>query len=425
MAILRDLSIWYSFLNIFIMFQALYEPRVSRKKAVIISTSVMIPLIAANFALFLVLGYEGYGTLMLLTLTLPQGILYWILSKHRDGRFLFTLCLVDTIGLEIFYLTNIINYYTTPDSYIVMFCSRLVIYPLIAYWVFKKLRRQYIQVQRYVKKGWGLFALIGMLFYVSVTLLMTYPTFITNRPEYLLVLCLQFVLMPVTYIYIIKALDNQKRIFEMEEQDRVMRLEVSNVVDRMHELGELTDSFRKERHDFRHKLKAIASLVEVGEWEELARTVERYEDDIQRTQVVRYCSIPIIDAVLSSYIRQAKRSEIDVKIGIAFPDSFEADANSLATVIANAIENAIHACEKLPPEDRCIEIKVISEPKFIVMVRNSFNGQIELDEDGIPLSREEGHGFGSRSIAAFCKSIGGYCQFSVKEKTFSVYMHLK
>ena len=65
MAILRDLSIWYSFLNIFIMFQALYEPRFSRKKAVIISTSVMIPLIAANFALFLLLGYEGYGTLML------------------------------------------------------------------------------------------------------------------------------------------------------------------------------------------------------------------------------------------------------------------------------------------------------------------------------------------------------------------------
>ena len=193
MAILRDLSIWWSFFHTFLLFQSLFEPRFSKRKTVIISACVLVPIIAVNFGLFLWLGYEGYGTLMLLTLTLPQGLLYWILSRHRDGRFFFTFCLVDTISLEIFYATNILNHYTTPDTYIVMFVSRLVIYPVLEYFCFKKLRPVYLDVQRYIKKDWAVFAGIGALYYVSVTLLMTHPTFITSRPEYLPVLALQFI----------------------------------------------------------------------------------------------------------------------------------------------------------------------------------------------------------------------------------------
>ena len=140
MELLRDLSIVYSFVHIFIMFQALFESRYPKKKAKIISACFVIPLIVINWLLFLKLGYEGYGTLMLLTLTHPQGIMYWILSKHRDGRFFFTYCMVDTVALEIFYVTNLINYYTTPNTYIVMFLLRLVLYPLIEIWAFKNAR---------------------------------------------------------------------------------------------------------------------------------------------------------------------------------------------------------------------------------------------------------------------------------------------
>lgn len=91
--------------------------------------------------------------------------------------------MVDTTVLELIYITNILNHYLTPDSYIVMFVARLLAYPLIELVTYKKLRPIFLDVQKDIKRDWGIFAVIGALFYIAITLLMTYPDPITDRPE--------------------------------------------------------------------------------------------------------------------------------------------------------------------------------------------------------------------------------------------------
>ena len=422
---LKDISVIWSLIHTLVMFLLLFESRYPRKKTITITLAAMMPLLVVNFLLFVILGIENYGTLMLLTLSLPSCIFFWFISKYRDGRFFFTFCVVDTTVLEILYITNILNHYLTPDTYVFMFVVRLLAYPFIEILIYKKIRPMFLEVQRQGKEGWGIFATIGILFYIAITLLMTYPTPVTDRSEYLPVLAIMFLLMPVIYLHIISTLRHQQLLHESSEQDNIMKLQVSNIIARVEEFGAANEAFRKERHDFRHKLKAIASLVETEQYEELKKVVAEYEDDIEKTKVVRYSQYPIIDAVLSVYNRKAEQSEIDVKMGFAFPDTFEASETELATALANAIENAVHACEKLPPKDRHIEIKVLSKPQFIIMVRNSFAGQVEFDENGIPESREDGHGFGTRSIAAFCEKIGGHYQFKAEGTVFTLFMYLK
>ena len=425
MELLKDISVIWSLIHTLVMFLLLFESRYPRKKTITITLAAMMPLLVVNFLLFVILGIENYGTLMLLTLSLPSCIFFWFISKYRDGRFFFTFCVVDTTVLEILYITNILNHYLTPDTYVFMFVVRLLAYPFIEILIYKKIRPMFLEVQRQGKKGWGIFATIGILFYIAITLLMTYPTPVTDRPEYLPVLAIMFLLMPVIYLHIISTLRHQQLLHESSEQDNIMKLQVSNIIARVEEFGAANEAFRKERHDFRHKLKAIASLVETEQYEELKKVVVEYKDDIEKTKVVRYSQYPIIDAVLSVYIRKAEQSGIDVKMGFAFPDTFEASETELATALANAIENAVHACVKLPPKDRHIEIKVLSKPKFMIMVRNSFAGQVEFDENGIPESREDGHGFGTRSIAAFCEKIGGHYQFKAEGTVFTLFMYLK
>ncbi len=425
MELLKDISVIWSLIHTLVMFLLLFESRYPRKKTITITLAAMMPLLVVNFLLFVILGIENYGTLMLLTLSLPSCIFFWFISKYRDGRFFFTFCVVDTTVLEILYITNILNHYLTPDTYVFMFVVRMLAYPLIEILIYKKIRPMFLEVQRQGKEGWGIFATIGILFYIAITLLMTYPTPVTDRPEYLPVLAIMFLLMPVIYLHIISTLRHQQLLHEASEQDNIMKLQVSNIIARVEEFGAANEAFRKERHDFRHKLKAIASLVETEQYEELKKVVVEYKDDIEKTKVVRYSQYPIIDAVLSVYIRKAEQNGIDVKMGFAFPDTFEASETELATALANAIENAVHACVKLPQKDRHIEIKVLSKPKFMIMVRNSFAGQVEFDENGIPESREDGHGFGTRSIAAFCEKIGGHYQFKAEGTVFTLFMYLK
>lgn len=425
MTFLRDISLLWSMIHTIVLFLFLFESRYPRKKTISITLFTMLPLIIVNLILLGIMGFDRYGTLMLVTLSVPSFIVFFLLSKHRDGRFFFTFCMVDTTVLEIVYISNILNALFTPDSFLFMFIFRIVSLPLLEILVYCLLRPVYLNVQKYSNGGWGISTVIGLIFYIVITLLMTYPDNITNRPHQIPALALMFILMPVIYIHIISTLRNQQVYFERDEQEKLMTLQVSNITERVKELGEANEAFRKERHDFRHKLKAIASLVETKQYDELADVVKEYEDNIQRTHVVRYCNNAIIDAVLSVYINRAKNYGIDVKMGFAFPQNFEISESELATAFANAIENAINACMKLPPEDRYIEIKVLSKPKFVVMIRNSFDGIAEFDKDGIPVSHEEGHGIGAHSIAAFCNKAGGFYEFTASDNIFTLFMHLK
>ena len=426
MEILRDISILWAMVHTLIMFMFLFESRYEKKKTLYITLGTMIPLIIVNLLLFVKLGFDGYSTLMLVSLSLPSCIVFWFLSKYRDGRFFFTFCMIDTTVLEIVYITNILDFYTTNESHLVMFLVRLIVLPLIEIVIWKKLRTVYLDVQSRTKKGWGIFAVIGVLFYVAITLIMSYPDAITNRPEQIPALVLMFILMPVIYLHIITTLRRQQLSFEKAEEENLMKVQTANILERVEELSAANDKFREERHNFRHKLNTIASLVENKEYEELKILISEYREDINKTGVIKYCQHSVLDAVLSVYINKAKASDIELKLGFDFPDTFRVKESELATALANAVENAIYACEKLPKEKRKIEIKVLSKPQFIIMVRNSFEGEVSFNSKGIPETKNgDGHGFGTKSIAALCSKAGGFYEFKAENGVFSVFMHLK
>lgn len=131
-----------------------------------------------------------------------------------------------------------------------------------------------------------------------------------------------------------------------------------------------------------------------------------------------YCKFTLLDAVLSSYLQEAKRKNIRISAKITLPDSLPVKESELATVFANALENAIHACEKLNPEERYIEVKTIAIPCLMLMVKNSFDGVIAFDEEGIPISPKKEHGFGTRSIVTFCEKNRAFHEFKIDEQNF-------
>lgn len=423
MIILRNISLVWSMLHTLVLFFLLFESRYPKKKTVTVTAATMIPLMAVNLVLGFTVDPEIMGTAMLFTLSLPSLIVFWILAKHRDGRFFFTFCLTDTVSLEIIYITMILNHYATPDTYLVLFVGRLITYPLLEWLVYKKIRSSYLHVQKDTKQGWWIFTVIGALFYVLISFAATSPTLITERPESLPTVLLLFLLIPVIYVHIILTLRRQQSMHEMTEQENILRLQVGNMTTRIEELTAADERFREERHNYRHKMKAIASLIETRQYDELAALVEDYNETFRRTQVVRYSRNAVIDAALSTYIKSAESKGIRVHLGLAFPDRIPVNETELATVFANAIENAIHACEKLPQNKRYIDIKVLDRPRFMIQIANSFDGNVEFDENGIPVNREEGHGFGTRSIAAFCKIHNAHYIFKADGEKFTLFLN--
>lgn len=418
--LLKDFAVAWSLFHTLVMFMLLFVSRYDKRKTIILTLSTMGPLIIINLILFILLKFDGYGTLMLLTLSLPSCIFFWLLSKNRDGRFFFTFCMVDTMVLEIIYISNIIDHYLTPDNHVFIFVLLLIIYPLLELWIVKKLRPVFLDVQKHVKRGWGSFAIIGVVFYLAITLLMTYPTPIVERPSQLPALIMLFVLMPVIYIHIIITLRRQQKYHEIIEQENILKLQVSGLTARMDELAATDEKIRIERHNFRHKLKTLAGLIKKEQYDECLVLLEEYDSPLETVKARSYCRHAVLDATLSVYLIKAQESNIKLDVGFAFPDVIPVNEAELATAIANALENAINACEKLPPENRFIEIKVVNYPRFMMRIVNTYTGNVEFDEDNIPVNNDSDHGFGTRYIAAFCHKNNGYYDFSADGEKFTL-----
>ena len=100
MTILKDISIFWSLAHTLIMFMILFESRYPRKKTNILTLSIMGPLLVANGILALFVPSDVFGTLLLVTISLPSLIFFLIIAKKKDGRFFFTFCMVDTVVLS-------------------------------------------------------------------------------------------------------------------------------------------------------------------------------------------------------------------------------------------------------------------------------------------------------------------------------------
>ena len=419
MTILRDISLIYSSIHSLILFLILFQPKYEKKKFVTISLPFVVPLMIINFVLLFTLGVERMATMLLITCSLPSLIFFWVMAKYRGGRLIFTFCFADTLILELIYATSILDYYL-GNNYIVMFALRLVLCPILEVMIYKFLRPVYLDLQNKLAKGWMTFAAISILFYVVLSVFISYPSLITERPVYIPPFILLLIFMPLLYLHFFSTMGYQQKEHESKRQESIIQLQMEHMKDKIKEFQKADNQFRMERHNFRHKLQTIAGLIDREEYTEVYSLLRQYNEDIQETRMIRYCNYPILDSALSTYLHLAESKEISVSTRLDFPEDLPVNESDLAMVFANAIENAVHACTEMDAHRRHLDIKVLSSPRFMLQIRNSFNGIISFDEKGVPLSTRDNHGFGTRSIVAFCEKYHAFYQFQAENNLFSL-----
>ena len=123
--------------------------------------------------------------------------------------------------------------------------------------------------------------------------------------------------------------------------------------------------------------------------------------------------------ILSAYAAKAKQSEILITIEAKLPELLPFSDTELCSLLSNALENAKLACEHIADcNERYIKLRVYSKNnKLCIDIRNSFHTEPIFHQD-FPVSKEQGHGFGTKSMAHIVEKHGGVFQFSVKDNWF-------
>lgn len=173
------------------------------------------------------------------------------------------------------------------------------------------------------------------------------------------------------------------------------------------------------RHDLKHHLNHLNACISDNNLEDALKYISDVCNEIENAKIVRYSENESLNLILSSYATKAEEREIHSEFNVSIEDFGRFTVPDLCSLLSNALENAIQACEHITDSNkRFIQLRMYSKnKKLCIDIRNSCQTE-PLFHEGFPVSDAQGHGFGTKSMAYIVEKYNGICQFTINKGVF-------
>ena len=286
------------------------------------------------------------------------------------------------------------------------------------------LRTYFLDMIEIITKGWGILTLIPSSFLLFVMVLVLHPVHYTQNPSFVILFYMTGSVILIIYYAVFQYLRTQYQ-YQMDEQNReILEVQMQGIKKHAEDTKRNAEEVRRIWQDTHRMLSGIAALAREGNAEAILSFVVESSALNPLTAPAHYCSDPILNATLTAYLSRAENSGITIDLHLAIPEILPVDSAELSICFANALENAIKACEELPRNERKIILRCIHKPAFMFEIENPYKGRITFGRNGLPISTKTGHGLGTRSIMAFCEKHNAFYDFSAEGGWFRVMITL-
>ncbi len=404
MALLRDLSLFWTMFHVIFLFLILFRSKHSKRKTMLLALIAMTVLMTINGVGIVILGVELMGKLLILTCTIPSLVFFYILSADKNLKYLFTFCVADTVALWILGATNILDYYFGKEQYILMFILRLIAFPLLEYGAYKYLRKPYLELQDNVDKGWGVFTGLTITYYILLWLALSYPSNISNRPEYMPTCVLILFLMFFTYATMFTAMHRQLLLYRKQRAEQMLQEQKYSLETQLSNQQHI----RKMKHDMRGHMVTLSGLLASGKTGEAMQYLKSVESVIGGSPE-QVCANPYLNAVLSHYVYKFKELDAAFKTEIQIGEE-ELPYMELCRILSNGLENAYNGSKEVAADKRQISVQMkYSKDYLIIRIKNNCKPGLTVVKGVLPVSGRKGseHGFGLLSIKEVAEELGG------------------
>ena len=323
--------------------------------------------------------------------------------------------------MNIYAVAVLASYYLCdffPQPHYATTVLRAMIFSATIFLFHKRLRPLYRQAAEH----WGVYL------FVAVGLFLNFAYYFVSGDDVEQTLMERFVpLMLLTFVtvlvYLAMFLSLRKTLRESEMREEHLKIQSDRELTRQR-LALMDETVRQmsiAQHDNRHFNNTLLALLQQGETDKAAGFIREQSAALPK-KPQSYCRNVSVNAAVSYYAQLAHGQGIRCELRLNIPETLSVDELSLAMAISNLMENAINAISLLPSKKRELRFTAVHTGQLIIEMTNPYEGEVILDDYGLPISSKEGHGKGTQSIYDFVKQCGGELVYEVVGGVFKVRM---
>lgn len=183
----------------------------------------------------------------------------------------------------------------------------------------------------------------------------------------------------------------------------------------------------RKMHDYKNQIRTMQVLLREGDIQAAAALADRLTESISVEMSAVNTNHPVVNAVLNQKFHAAREQGISMIFKVGDMSEMRLDEEETVILLANLLDNAIHACVKVVQAGRkaVIQIKLVREDgKIIFSVKNPVAEKVRI-MDNIVLDSDEGmHGVGLMNVKAVVDKYGGDFAISCDTEKFQAVVML-
>lgn len=221
------------------------------------------------------------------------------------------------------------------------------------------------------------------------------------------------------FIFSMLSLEFSSQIHKAQQANVLLTAAATQAQKEIAQLSKSEQQAAIYRHDMRHHMNFLQSCIQDNRKETALNYINEIYEDLESRRFTRYSANEPLNLILSSYADKASADNIQTDIRITATDFTRFQIMDLCTLLGNAFENAIHACEQMEnPDNAYIKLKIYEKSnRLCINMVNTYSME-PVFENKIPVSHKSNHGIGVISMISIIEKYGGVYGFSVSNGEF-------
>lgn len=299
-------------------------------------------------------------------------------------------------------------------EYIIRICLLCALFAVIYFYLGENMSEIFHKDTRSV----CIFGITPIIYYLFDYIVAIYTDFWTSY-SHITADFLAFFLCIIFLIFCLIYYKEYEQKANAQQKEQMIRLIIEEQKKELEAVNRSEHEVRILRHDMRLFLRNLSLCIDNDDKTTAQKMISSYIDNVDATTVKKYCNNPTINYVISAFSKKCDELQIELIYHIDI-EELNCDEIIFSSIISNALDNAVNAQQYVPVAQRKIELMLKNlNGKLLFSIQNPFRVRPVLS-NGIPVTVQKGHGYGSKSILYLTERMGGVCQFKIDGNSFIV-----